>query len=80
MEKWLKETAPTHESRGGSRHGRSKWNEFRRRAAAALDERPDLVAELLALARAGDLTPVDGSKERRLNDASALEAYPEERL
>ncbi len=55
----------------------AKWNEFRRRYFAELDANPAGLAELRAQLGRGSVTLLFGSKERRLNNATALCEYLE---
>ncbi|MEQ8967622.1 MAG: DUF488 family protein [Azospirillaceae bacterium] len=77
---WIREAAPSTGLRKWFAHDADKWAEFRRRYAAELDARPETVARLLDLARAGDLTLLFAARERDHNNAVALKAYLEDRL
>jgi len=77
---WIREAAPSSDLRKWFGHEPEKWAEFRRRYAAELDARPETVARLLDLARAGDLTLLFAAREREYNNAVALKAWLEDRL
>ncbi len=68
---WLKDVAPSSELRRWFGHEPAKWPEFRRRYLAELEGSPAL-AELRALARAGDVTLVYGARDTEHNDAVVL--------
>jgi uncharacterized protein YeaO (DUF488 family) len=72
---WAKSVAPSHELRRWYQHDPEKWDEFRRRYFAELDANPAGVAELREQLGRGTVTLLFGSKEERLNNASALVEY-----
>ncbi len=74
---WAKSVAPSHELRRWYQHEASKWEEFRRRYFAELDANPEGLAELRAHLGSGTATLLFGSKEERLNNATALREYLE---
>ncbi len=74
---WAKVVAPSNELRRWYRHDPARWDEFRRRYFAELDANPDGIAELRANLGRGTVTIVFGSKEERLNNATALRGYLE---
>ena len=74
---WARSVAPSNQLRRWYRHDPAKWNEFRRRYFAELDANPAGLAELRARLGRGTLTLLFGSKERRLNNATALCEYLE---
>lgn len=76
---WLKELAPSAELRRWFQHEPAKWDEFRRRYFAELDEQPEAGAQLVIRAHEQIVTLLYGSKEERFNDAVALREYLEER-
>lgn len=80
LDAWLKEIAPSPELRNWYRHDQSKWPEFQQRYRAEVDDRPDLVVELLELAREGTLTLVLASKDVERSSAALLKEYLERRL
>lgn len=77
VDRWMKEVAPSTELRKRFSHTPEKWEEFRRCYAAELDAVPDAVAELHAMADAGTVTLLFGTREERRNNAVALKAYLE---
>ena len=72
---WAKAVAPSNELRRWYRHEPARWNEFRRRYFAELDANPAGLAELRAHLGRGTVTVLYGSKETRLNNATALGEY-----
>lgn len=78
LDRWLKEVAPSPELRKWYGHDRAKWDEFRRRYRAELDERAGEIEELRALARQGRLTLVLASRDVEHSSAALLKEYLEE--
>ena len=72
---WAKRIAPSTELRRWYGHEPGKWQEFRRRYFAELDANPAGVSELRSQLGSGAVTLLFGSKETRLNNASALAEY-----
>ncbi len=77
---WLREVAPSDELRHWYGHDPAKWEEFQRRYGAELDAHPERWQPLLDAARQGDITVLYGTRETRLNNAVALQAYLQARL
>ncbi len=75
LEEWMKDVAPSNELRKWFGHDPVKWDEFRKRYFAELDQKPELVKQLLDLARKGRLTLVYGAKDEQHNQAVALREY-----
>ncbi len=75
IDRWAKEVSPSNELRKWYRHDPAKWHEFRTRYFAELDQCPEAIAELRSLANDQVVTLVFGSKEERLNNATALRDY-----
>ena len=80
IDKWVKEVAPSSELRRWYRHDPKKWTEFKRRYFDELGQKQEVVAVLLSLATSGDLVLVYASRERILNNASALKEYLDARV
>ena len=72
---WAKSVAASSKLRRWYGHEPGKWPEFRRRYFAELDANPAGLAELRARLGSGAVTLLFGSKETRLNNASALAEY-----
>jgi len=79
IDDWPKEIAPSNELRRWYGHDPEKWEEFRSRYFAELEERPDEVEKLREQVRQGRATFVFSSKEEELNNAVALKEYLESR-
>jgi len=69
---WAKDIAPSTELRQWFGHETNRWEEFRRRYVAELEQKPDLINELRALARSGQITLVFGAHDQTHNDAVVL--------
>ena len=69
---WAKDIAPSTELRQWFGHAADRWEEFRRRYVAELEQKPDLINELRALARNGPITLVFGAHDQTHNDAVVL--------
>ncbi len=77
---WPKDIAPSTALRKWFGHDPARWSEFKRRYFAELKSKPDTVRALLDYVRAGTVTFLYSSKERRLNNVVALKEYVESRL
>jgi uncharacterized protein YeaO (DUF488 family) len=75
IDHWLKDVAPSTGLRKWFDHDPQKWDGFRERYFAELDQHEDAVAVLRELLGAGPVTFVFGSKETRFNNAVALREY-----
>ena len=80
IDDWPKDIAPSTELRKWFGHDPERWSEFKRRYFAELKSNPDTVRALLDYVRAGTVTFLYSSKERRLNNVVALKEYVESRL
>jgi len=74
---WLKEIAPTAGLRKWFGHDPAKWEEFRKRYFAELEEHPESVEELRRRAGNGRVTLVFGARDEEHNNAAALKEYLE---
>ena len=72
IDMWAKDIAPSTELRQWFGHEINHWEEFRRRYVAELEQKPDLINELRALARKGQITLVFGAHDQTRNDAVVL--------
>lgn len=79
LDDWIREIAPSAALRRWFGHEPARWNGFRERYFAELDDRPDAVARLRATARGGRLTLVFAARDEAHNNAVALKAYLERR-
>jgi uncharacterized protein YeaO (DUF488 family) len=72
IETWAKEIAPSADLRKWFGHDPARWSEFRHRYVEELRRRPDLVAELRALARRGPITLLFSAHDAVHNNAVVL--------
>lgn len=72
VDRWLKEVAPSTELRKWFGHDPEKWAEFKKRYRVELEDNPAL-AELVEVAREGDITLVYAAKDQERNHAIVLE-------
>lgn len=72
---WARDIAPSNELRKWYSHDPAKWDEFRRRYFAELDDNEEGVAELRSRMGTETVTLLFGSRETRLNNATALVEY-----
>ena len=77
---WLKEVAPSNDLRNWYKHDPDKWQEFRKRYFAELEEKPDVWEPILDAARKGDITLLYSAKNETHNNAVALKEYLENKL
>ena len=76
---WLKDVAPSDELRRWFGHEPEKWDEFRRRYFAELDERPQAWESLRDTSATGDVTLLYSARDVEHNNAVALREYLMER-
>jgi uncharacterized protein YeaO (DUF488 family) len=72
IDKWAKDIAPSTELRQWFGHETDRWDEFRRRYTAELEQKADLVNELRGLAQKGPITLVYSAHDQTHNDAVVL--------
>ena len=77
IDAWLKELAPSAGLRKWFGHDPKKWEQFKERYARELEKRPDGLAQLVEMAKAGRLTLVFGARDTEHNNAVALREYLE---
>ena len=80
IDNWPKNIAPSTELRKWFGHDPDRWSEFKRRYFAELESKSDTVRALLDYVRAGTVTFLYSSKERRLNNVVALKEYLDSRI
>lgn len=80
LDDWLKEIAPSDELREWFDHDPDRWEAFSERYRSELDDRPELVEELLEHARSGTLTLLYAAADEEHNNAEVLADYLTERL
>lgn len=69
---WMKDIAPSTELRKWFGHDPVRWEEFRRRYLAELEQLPELVEQLRGQARRGRLTLVYSARDEAHNQAVVL--------
>ena len=72
---WLKDIAPSAELRRWFAHDYRKWREFRQRYAQELDSKSSAVAALRGAIKSGVVTLLFGARDKRHNNAVALQDY-----
>ena len=74
---WAKDIAPSNELRKWYGHDPAKWDGFRKRYFAELEENGEAVKRLREAIGKGPVTFVYSSTERTINNAEALKHYLE---
>jgi uncharacterized protein YeaO (DUF488 family) len=74
---WLKEVAPSTELRKWFGHDPEKWQQFRRRYAAELKEKVEVIKMLKQKAKKGRVTFVYAARDEEHNGALALKEFLE---
>ncbi len=74
---WLKEIGPSTELRKWYGHEPDKWEEFRKRYWAELEQKGDLLDDLKQKLNQGPVTFVFAAKDEEHNSAVALKEYLE---
>lgn len=72
LDDWLKDITPSDSLRKWFGHDPDKWEAFRERYAKELDEKPELVERLRAMAAEGRVTLLFAAKDTERNNAIAL--------
>lgn len=75
LDDWIKAVAPGSELRTWFGHDPGKWDEFRRRCRAELDDNGDAVAQCRAWCRKGPVVLLFAAKDRDHNHAVVLRDY-----
>lgn len=78
IDAWMKEIAPSTALRKWFGHDPGKWDAFRKRYAAELEDKGDLVKKLRDLASGGRVCLLFAAKDEDHNNAVALKAYLDE--
>jgi uncharacterized protein YeaO (DUF488 family) len=77
---WLKEIGPSNELRKWFGHDPERWNGFKEKFFDELDEKKELVEQIIIKAREGDVVLLFGAKDEEHNNAVALKQYIESRM
>lgn len=80
LDAWLKDVAPSDALRQWFSHDPAKWEEFRQRYAAELENNPAAVGLLLEAAREGTVTLLYSTRDQERNNAWALKNFLDERI
>jgi uncharacterized protein YeaO (DUF488 family) len=75
LDLWAKDLAPSNALRKWFQHDPERWDEFRSRYFAELDERSEEQAELLSQLRDRPLLLLYAAKDEEHNNAAALREY-----
>lgn len=75
LEAWLREAAPSDGLRTWFGHDPERWEEFRARYFAELEDRPGAWEPLARAAARGRITLVYGARDTRHNNAAALRDF-----
>lgn len=79
---WFRDLGPSNALRGWFGHQPERWEEFRRRYRAELEQpqQRELLDQLVELARAGTLTLLYGARDTERNQAVVIREMVEEQL
>jgi uncharacterized protein YeaO (DUF488 family) len=80
LDSWNKDVAPSNELRKSFHHDPARWDEFRKRYFAELDNNPAAWSSIVELARAGDGTLLYSAKDEEQNNARVLKDYLESKI
>lgn len=79
IDRWMKEIAPSDGLRKEFGHEPERWDAFRKRYFAELDEQQAVVSELMAIAKRTTVTLLFSAANTEINNAVALKEYLEKR-
>ncbi|HEX7050849.1 MAG TPA: DUF488 domain-containing protein [Longimicrobiales bacterium] len=79
MDAWLKDVAPSAELRRWFGHEPSRWDEFRKRYRAELEQAPEALEPLIAALDRGPITLLYSARDTEHNSAVVLRDYLRER-
>lgn len=77
IDAWMKDLAPSNELRQWFHKDETQWAEFEKRYFRELEAQPDLLNELKAKARLGQVTLVFAKRDEQHNNAVALKRFLE---
>jgi len=72
---WLKDAAPGTELRKWFNHDPARWDEFKKRYFAELDQKPETIRRILDLAQHKPVTLLYAARDTQYNHAAALKKY-----
>lgn len=77
---WLKEIGPSNELRKWFGHDPERWDEFKKRFFVELDQKRELVDQIITKARDRDVILLFAAKDEEHNNAVALKEYIESNM
>ena len=77
---WMKEIGPSNELRKWFGHDPDNWLEFKGKFFQELDEKKELVDQIVEKARTGNVILLYGAKDEMHNNAVALKEYIETKM
>jgi uncharacterized protein YeaO (DUF488 family) len=80
MDLWLKDIGPSDELRRWFGHDPGGWNEFRAKFFKELDQKDELVDQIIARAQESDVVLLLGARDKAHNSAASLKEYIETRM
>lgn len=80
LDMWLKEIGPSHELRKWFGHDPDNWNEFKDKFFQELDQKKELIDQIVSRAKEGDVVLLFGAKDEEHNNAVALKEYIDSRM
>ena len=80
LDMWLKEIGPSNELRKWFGHDPDNWNEFKDKFFQELDQKKELIDQIVAKAKEGDVVLLFGAKDEEHNNAVALKEYIDNRM
>ncbi|VVB65241.1 Uncharacterised protein [uncultured archaeon] len=80
LDMWLKEIGPSNELRKWFGHDPDKWDEFKDKFFQELDQKDELIDQIVAKAKEGDVVLLFGAKDEEHNNAVALKEYIDTRM
>jgi uncharacterized protein YeaO (DUF488 family) len=80
LDLWLKDIGPSDELRKWFGHDPARWNEFRAKFFKELDQKDELVDQIVAKAQESDVVLLFGARDKVYNNAAALKEYIETRM
>lgn len=75
LDMWLKEIGPSNELRKWFGHDPDKWDEFKDKFFQELDQKEELINQIVTEAKKGDVILLFGAKDEEHNNAVALKEY-----
>lgn len=75
LDKWMKEISPSPELRKWYAHDLEKWLEFKQKYIEELEQKSELVKDLLRHSQQGTLTLVYSAHDEQHNSAQVLKLY-----